>query len=108
MVTSIKSRIRNLPQSRLFLPALFGIIAALCAASYMSVRNIMIVGNTWLYVIESNITLNFILFLLLWGVTSDRITKGKARRVQWGFFAGGMVGIILFFRFVGGFPTVLG
>ena len=74
----------------------------------MEARANMITQNTWLYIIESNITLNFVLFLFMWGVVSDRITKGKPRKVQWIVFGVGMIAIILFFRFVGDFPTIIG
>lgn len=90
------------------LAALFVIIAAATGALYMSARGIMIAGNTWLYIIESNITLNFILFLALYGAACDKYTKHKSKRDQWLIFVIGFVIIVAFFRIVGGFPTVFG
>jgi len=95
-------------KSKLFLPLLFIAFAGMCGGFYMSARSIMIVQNTWLYIMESNVTLNFALLFFLWGIACDKFTKGKGRAYQWIVFGIGVAVLILFFRFVGGYETLIG
>jgi len=76
--------------------------------SYIPAKNIMTDESPYFYVVMSNITLNFVLFIFLWGIVSDKITKGKSRRYSWIFWGIGMIAIVMFFKFVGGFPTIFG
>lgn len=99
---------KSLAESKLFLPVVFGIVAILSVLAYMPAREVMTFSKPYFYITKSNITLNFVLFLFLWGVVSDWITRRRTKWVQWLVFAGGLVVLILFFRFVGGFPTIFG
>jgi uncharacterized membrane protein YcjF (UPF0283 family) len=92
----------------IMMPLAFGILAVATGLTYLIARDMMITTRPWLYVVQSNVTLNFVLFLFGWGVTSEQLTKGKTRRAQWIVFGIGMIAIILFFKFVGGFPTIAG
>lgn len=104
----IKSTVKAVTNHKAFLPVLFVIFAGLCGASYMSARDIMLAGNTWLYVVESNITLNFVIFLFIGGLLCDHFTKGKSKRYQWTVTIIVMVIVFMFFRFVAGYETVIG
>ena len=56
----------------------------------------------------SNITLNFVLFLFLYGIVCDKYTKHMSRRKGWIIWLVGFVVIIIVFRFIGGYETVIG
>ena len=108
MFKSIKSMYNRLVSNKAFLPVLFIALATSCGLSYLSARSIMVAGNTWLYIVESNVTLNFVLFLFMWGLMSDRITKGKSKTTQWAVTLLGILALFAFFRFVAGYETIFG
>jgi len=88
-----------------FIYALIGITALLC---YLPARKLMIVQDAWIWIIKSNSTLNFFIFLFMWGVVTDHYTKGMPRRKGWLIWGIGFVVIALLFRFVGGMITIFG
>lgn len=104
----MKEQIKVIINNKYFLPIIFIIVGILTIPAYIYARQIMITNLTWAYVTRSNITLNFVLFLFLWGVISTRLTKTKKQVIQWGVFVGGLTVIILFFKFIGGYQTIFG
>ncbi|MDG6912645.1 MAG: hypothetical protein JRN35_06130 [Nitrososphaerota archaeon] len=104
----MKQFYRKLSSSRWWLSGWYLAILAGGAAAYPFVRGIMIDQRVWFRAIQSNVTLNFILFLFFYGVLSEKMTKRMKRWQSWLVWGVGMVLIVLFFRFIGGWKTVLG
>lgn len=100
---------RTVEQNREKLLAIsLAVIALLTVPAYIYARSKMTMIIAYLYIMQSNITFNFVLFLFLYGVVATKFTKGMSRRKQWLVWAIGMVLLVLFFRYVGGFPTIIG
>lgn len=88
------------------LQIVYAVVAILAVAAYAFAWELMVINRPWYYIIESNITLNFVLLFFLWGVISDILTKGKKKKVQWVVFGVGLIALVLFFKVVGKFPTI--
>jgi uncharacterized membrane protein len=78
------------------------------AMSYYPVRETMILQRSWYVATQTNVTLNFILFFFFYGVICDRMTKKMSRRKGWIIWATGMALLMVFFKIVGGYPTIFG
>jgi len=99
---------KNSSRKRYWYPVAYIAIVIAVLLSYSSVRETMILQQTWLTLVKSNITLNFVLFLFLYGIFCDRLTKKMSCRKGWIIWGIGLMVLIFFFRFVGGFETILG
>lgn len=84
------------------------ILPAVVFFSYPLVRDIMISQEGTFWAVISGVTLNIILLYFIWGVLSDKLTKGKSKRYSWTVFFIGIFVLTLIFRFVGGLETILG
>lgn len=93
--------------SRWLLPSLFAVLAVLSIPAYMYARAKMTIIIGYLYIIESNITLNFILLLFFCGWFTDKATKHMSRRKAWTIFVIQLVVVIVLFRLLG-FQTIFG
>lgn len=87
----------------------YAVAGAVAIISYVPARAFMLAQDAWAYIIESNITLNFVLIFFIWGLLTDRISKDKGwdtnSRKSWGLFFVGLVGLILFFNLIGGYTA---
>ena len=81
---------------------------AVAAVSYLHAKEAMIVQDAWIWIIKSNVTFNFILFLFLWGLVADKYTKHMPKKKGWLIWGVGFIIIILIFRFIGGMETIFG
>jgi len=61
--------------------------------------------STMYTVIKNQVTINFVLFLWVYGYYIDRYTKGMSKRKKWAIWAALMVLMVLFFKYVGGMET---
>jgi len=88
----------------------FATLALLTIPAYIYARTKMTMILGYLYIIESNITLNFVLLLAMCGYFTDQYCKSKniTGRKAWLIFLIQFTVVILFFRFIGGFKTILG
>jgi hypothetical protein len=102
------NRLKHLPSSRWWYPAIYSLIIVTAASGYWFVRSVMIDQQTWFVVLKSNITLNFVLLFFLYGVLCDKITKRVSKKKAWMVWGAGLLILLLFFRFVGGYETVFG
>lgn len=84
------------------------LMVAVLVPSYLFARQEMIGYEGYYISIVSPVTLNLILLYGIWGYESHRLTKKRSRLVNWAVFLGGCAVLTLFFRFVGGIPTVFG
>lgn len=84
------------------------IIPVLVVIGYIWCRPLLISQDTQYYANISPITLNFALFLFMYGVVTDRATKKMKRWKSWLLWGIGLILILLFFRFVGGYETIFG
>jgi uncharacterized membrane protein YGL010W len=80
----------------------------LTVVGYVLCRPILISQDTQYYANISPITLNFALFLFLYGVTEARLTRKWKPWKSWLLWGVGLMVIMLFFRFVGGYETIFG
>ena len=76
--------------------------------SYWWARQAMIDQSTSFTATISNITLNFLLFLGVYGYIVDRKTKHMPKWKGWLILFIGFSVIVLAFRFLGGFETIFG
>ena len=76
--------------------------------SYQTAKTLMIMQEPLVVIVRSSVTLNFLLFLFLWGVASDRATRGMPRKKGWLLWGIGFAAILLVWRFIGGHGTLLG
>lgn len=88
------------------LPIIYAVVAILVVVAYPFAQALMATNYPWFYIIQSNITLNFVILFFLWGVVSDIYTKGKSKKTQWIVFAVGLIALVLFFKVIGKFPTI--
>lgn len=89
-------------------PILYALIGVLAIVCYVPARSRMVVQDAWVWVVKSNVTLNFIIFLFLWGIIADKYTKGMSKKKSWAIWGVGFMVIILAFRFMGGMETIFG
>jgi len=77
---------------------------------YIPSINIMRNQDAWLYVIKSDITINFLLLFYLWGHFSDVYCKKKGWTLKdkrgWLVWGAGLILLILFFNIVGGYTAI--
>lgn len=73
--------------------------------SYAPARANMLHQDAWIIAVQSNITVNFILLFFMWGLLSDRLTKHMPKKKGWLVWGIGLILMVLFFKFVGGFET---
>lgn len=76
--------------------------------SYAPAKALLTTQDATVTVIKSPITVNFVLFLFLWGLVADKIAKGMSRRKGWLLWLAGFAAIILAYRFIGGYETLFG
>ena len=86
--------------------AVYIAIAIGVVLSYQLVRATLIVQDIWIFVIKSNVTLNFVLLLFLWGVTADKWTKKMSKKKGWLIWGIGFLVIIVVYKFIGGYETI--
>ena len=67
---------------------------------------------TWfdstLTITTSNMTVNFLLLFFLYGVVCDRATRKMSKRKGWTIWIVGLIILLVIFRFVGGYETIIG
>lgn len=67
---------------------------------------------TWfdsiLVITTSNMTVNFLLLFFLYGVVCNRWTRKMSKRKGWAIWLTGLVLLLVVFRFVGGYETIVG
>jgi hypothetical protein len=77
--------------------------------AYLPARAHMIAQNAWLWVIQSNVTLNFVLIFFIWGMLTDRISKDRGWKTSslksWMLFFIGIAVLITIFSVIGGYET---
>ena len=61
---------------------------------------------SYVSVLETNITMNFVLLFFFWGVVCDRMNKKRSKKAGWIIWGIGMVILMVVFRFVGGYQTI--
>lgn len=88
----------------------FIVVGLLTIPAYIYARSKMTLMIVYLYIIESPLTLNFLLFLFFAGLFTDRYIKQKqlSKRKGWLLFAAQFVAVVLFFRLIGGGKTIFG
>lgn len=84
------------------------LVAILIVPAYVYARSKMTMIMGYLWIMDSNITFNFVLLLFLYGVVTTKLTRHMTRRKQWLVWASGIAILILFFKYIGGFPTIIG
>lgn len=105
--TALSATHNRLPEKlKFWLPYLTAALA--CTAAYYPVRAVMTDQSTSYMALTSDVTVNLILILFFWGVTSDRLTKSWPKWKGWALFFVGMAVLILFFRLVGDVRTIFG
>lgn len=102
-MASILAKVRGIPFWVTYL-----ILGLAIVFSYSPIREIMINQEGSFMAIMSGLTLNIILLYFIWGVASDKLTKGKSKRFGWTVFFIGLFVLTLTFRFVGGLETIFG
>lgn len=99
-----KAMVQRVPMPVWYILAIIGAVF-----SYTPAREQMIIQDAWIYIVQSPITLNFVLIFFMWGLATDHIAKRKGWDTNsgkaWALFAIGLALLILFFKFVGGYPT---
>lgn len=95
----------NINKLHIWLYVLLGIATII---AYPIARALMIEDIAWYYKIISNITVNFVLLLFLYGVTVDKMTKHMSRKKGWIIWGIGFIVLILFFKYVAQWPTIFG
>lgn len=88
--------------------AIFLLVGVLASISYYQAKSLMIVQDAWIWIIKSNVTANFILFLFMWGVFIDYATRDMPKKKGWAIWAVTLSIVILFFRFITGMETTFG
>ena len=83
-------------------------IGLLIVPAYLYGRSIMIWFDSYVMVTKTNMTLNFLLLFFFYGVLCDRLTKKMSKRKGWVIWGIGLVILMLFFRFAGGYETIFG
>jgi hypothetical protein len=90
------------------LPICYILIAIFAIFSYLPVRDAMIVQSAWIWIVNSQVTLNLIALFFLYGLLSDRYTKKMSKKKGWLIWAIGFVILVLILRFSGGISTRFG
>ena len=88
--------------------AVYIILGVLLVPAYWFGREAMIWFAPYIMVYEANVTLNFLLLFFFYGIACDRMTKHMSRRKGWFIWLTGLVILMIFFRFVGGYETIAG
>lgn len=89
-------------------PILYVLVAIVAGLFYLSAREIMKVQTAWVWVVRSDITLNFVVLFFLYGLLCDRYTKGQSKKKSWVIWGGGLAILVLAFKFLGDMPTIFG
>lgn len=101
--------IKSIKFSKRMWIVLYVAVAALVVLAYEPAKQYMISQDPWAWIIQSNITLNFVLIFFIWGVLTDRISVergwGTNSKKSWGLFFIGLLALIAMFKFLGGYPT---
>lgn len=78
--------------------------------SYFPAKAHMIAQDAWIWVVKSNVTVNFILLFFIWGMLTDRISKDKGWSTNgmksWGMFFVGIIVLVTIFTVFGGYETI--
>ena len=82
--------------------ARFPVIILVPIALYPLARAVMLDQSTTYSETTSNITVNYVLALYLYGVGADRLARRIGSRKAWAFWATGLVVIIMALRYVFG------
>lgn len=85
---------------------LYILIAILTVLSYLQAKQLMIVQDAWIWIIKSNVTMNFIIFLFLWGVFIDKATKKMSKKKGWAIWAVSLAILIMVFKYIAGMETI--
>jgi hypothetical protein len=86
----------------------YALLAMALVPSYIFTRQEMIGYEGYYISVFAPLTFNIVLLFGLWGFASDRMGKGKPWWYGWGICLAGFIALVLFFRFAGGIPTILG
>lgn len=89
-------------------PILYIVIAIVAGLSYLPAREVMKLQTAWVWVIKSDITLNFVVLFFLYGYLCDKFTKGWSKKRAWLVWGIGLAVLIFIFRFLGNMPTIWG
>lgn len=84
------------------------VLGILLVPAYWYGRETMIWFAPYIMVYETYTTLNFFLLFFLYGVACDRMTRHMSKRKGWLIWIAGLVLLMVMFRFVGGYETVIG
>lgn len=87
--------------------ALYCIIVAGVVFAYGPTKELMIRQDAWVQIVRSAMSVNLFLFLFMWGVVSERVTKGMPRKKGWIVWGIGLAVIIGTLR-LAGLPTIFG
>lgn len=85
--------------------ATYGAIALLFVVSYTTIYNTIIDQSCYFIMTISDITLSLLLLLFMWGIVVDRSFARLSSRKRWLIWGIGMMVLILFFKFIGGYET---
>jgi hypothetical protein len=100
-MNKIKNILKKIPIS-----VYFALITLLLIPCYYYGWNILTNTITSYLSVMSNITVNFVLFLFLYGIIVDKYTKKMSKRKGWLIFIIGFIILVLFFKYVGGMETI--
>jgi len=103
----MKNKIKEIARKDRYILLYYALVAVLIGICYFPAREIMIRQTAWIEVMKSNVTLNFVLFFLLFGVVCDKLTKGMPKRKAWLIWGIGLLVLIILFRSAG-MDTIFG
>lgn len=105
----MKGYYKTVAASKRFLPILFAVVAVWTIAGYYpAIHEMRFFDRVWMIVRKGPLTVNLVLFLFLYGVIADRYTKKMKKWQSWLIWGVGIIAVIMFFRFVGGYNTIFG
>lgn len=91
---------------------IYAVLAITLIFTYLPAINNIKNQNAWLYVIESNVTINFLLLFYMYGHFADYFCKkrgwGYNDKKSWLLWGIGIIVLLLVFRNIGGMETIFG
>jgi len=96
------------PNRNTMMLTVYIITGCLIIPAYWYGHSIMTWFAPYIMVYKADATLNFFLLFFLYGVLCDKMTKKMSKRKGWIIWGAGLVILMLFFRFAGGYATIIG
>ena len=87
-------------------PIIYIVLGVGVVVSYFPAREVMKLQTAWMWVVKSDVTLNFVVLFFLYGLGCDKLTRQMSRKKRWWVWAVGLVLLIIAFATVGGMPTI--